>query len=270
MGCSAETGDASTRTRRHSATTAVVPASHCAPFLYELRERGLASPHGLAMLGICNPEDHACAHVLSETRFRAFLRLSEALAGEPHLGLYAGARSQLTDMARLDWRLRSLVYGDLEHHACPAAVTALPNALTVEITTAEQAIVCSLDGSDLPASPILSEYFLASLVSCVRRLFGPVAPLGVSLRRAAPVESRAHRRILGEHLSFGEPRDAVLLPRDLLARPTLYPGATTVELALALAQGALDLRGAPHTSVYKASLVRALREFSNAFAMKRL
>jgi hypothetical protein len=100
---------------------------------------------------------------------------------------------------------------------------------------------------------------LAAIVSCVRQAFGDVDPLEVQLTGPVPRQTDTYQRTLGTRLTFAARRDAVLLPLHLLARPSLQAGTSALELALTIAQAALQAQEAPPASPYAATVLNALK-----------
>lgn len=254
----ADEGIPSSRTRRQRGQEygRVVPVSHCVPFLRELADLGVPSTRALLLLGIGGGDESPLPEFISESMFRAFLRLAQELTGDSCLGLHAGARIENEQMASFDLVIRSQVYGDIFPHRRTHLDARIQNALTVEVSTADRAIVCSSARPFLPYARLVSEYLLAAVITCANQVFGPVDPIAVHLAHGEPSDTREHRRILGTRVCFGQPRNAVLLPLDLLSRRSRYEGATSVELILALAQATLDAGDAAPKSVHASSICR--------------
>jgi hypothetical protein len=250
-----------TRSRtRKPQTVRAVPVYHCLPFLDELSQRGADPQRAMALLGICTAAGEPRSHRVAETTFRAFLRLTEVASNDPCIGLEAGRRVRLEALENFDLLLQSPSHGELAQRHFRAPRSPTQNVLSVELSAAEDAIVCCLPRPSLPRSKLLSEYVLAAIVSCTRQAFGDVVPLEVQLAGPAPLSERMHQRRLGKRLTFSAARDAVLLPLDLLTRPTAAVPATALAQALSFAQATLSQHSAPGSTIpYACTLLQAFQ-----------
>lgn len=205
-------------------------ASCCRPFLHELRARGIDYRRPLALLGIRDPDEHGPSQFLSPAQVSAFLALAEELSRDPAIGLYAGARVQLSDMGLFGLLLRSSANGQSAYSHYSAFRGTLESMVNAEISILEGVVVCRRSERGLEPSRVLSEYFAASTIGCTRQLQGAVEPVEVRLMHPAPSDTREHVRLLGRRLRFNERDDAVVFSSEVLARVMLHRDALAAEV----------------------------------------
>jgi AraC-like DNA-binding protein len=202
----------------------------CRLFLHELRARGVDYRRPLALLGIRDPDEGGPPQYLSPSQVSAFLALTEELAKDPAIGLYAGARMQVSDMGLFGLLLRSSANGQSACGYYNAYRGTIESILNVEISIVEGVVVCRRGERGIEPSRVLSEYFAASTISCARQLQGTVEPLEVRLAHMAPPDTRDHVRLLGRRLRFGEREDAIVFSAELLTRAMLHRDALAAEV----------------------------------------
>jgi AraC-like DNA-binding protein len=208
-----------------------VVAAHCRLFLRELRARGIDPRRQLLLLGIDYPEDEDLTHFISAAQFTAFLHLVEELSGDPDIGLLAGEGIRVEDTGLLGLLVRSSADGQSAYEHCTQYNGAVQDTLDLETSLLDGVLICRrrvMHG--VPASRILSEYFLARTLVLTRQLLGPLDPLEVRLMHPRPPDIREHSRIFGERLSFRQHEDAIALSADVLSRPMLHRDSVTSDM----------------------------------------
>lgn len=210
--------------------TEALTAANCRLFLHELRARGIDYRRPLALLGIRDPDEGGPSQFLSPAQVSAFVALTEELSNDPSIGLYAGARMQVSDMGLFGLLLRSSPDGESAYSHYSAFRGTIESVLNVEISILDGVVVCRLGDRGLEPSRVLSEYFAAATVGCTRQLQGAVEPVEVRLMHAAPSDTREHVRLLGRRVRFGEREDAVVFSSELLSRAMLHRDALAAEI----------------------------------------
>lgn len=210
--------------------TEALTAANCRLFLQELKERGIDYRRSLGLLGIRDPEDGGTPQYLSPAQVSAFLALCEELAKDPMIGLYAGARMQLGDMGLFGLLLRSCPNGQTAFGHYSTYRGTIESITHAEISILEGVVVCRRGDRRIQASRILSDYFAASTLSCIRQLQGSVDPVEVRLSYNAPADTREYVRLLGRRLRFNEREDAVVFSSELLSRDMLHRDSLAAEV----------------------------------------
>jgi AraC-like DNA-binding protein len=198
--------------------------------LQELHSRGIDYRRPLALLGIRDPDQDGPPQFLSPLQVSTFLALTEELSHDPAIGLYAGARMQLSDMGLFGLLLRSSANGQSAYSHYSAFRGTLEGMVNVEVSILEGVVVCRRGDRGIEASRALSEYFAASTIGCTRQLLGAVEPVEVRLMHAAPADTREHVRLLGRRLRFNERDDAIVFSSEVLSRAMLHGDALAAEI----------------------------------------
>jgi AraC-like DNA-binding protein len=135
------------------------------------------------------------------------------------LGVLAGARAQLSDLdlAGLNLRSETTVRAAAEFHREHRELFE-PSPLTSVYLTDETLVIALTAQAGAPVEPRLTECLLASILTMVHAISGPVTPIDVQLQHPRPRDDGAHRRVLGSTLRFDSALDAVVLPRDVFER----------------------------------------------------
>ncbi len=197
-------------------------AANCRLFLQELKARGIDYRRALGLLGIRDPDEGGPAQYLSPAQVSAFLALCEDLTKDPMIGLYAGARMQVSDMGLLGLLLRCSADGHSAFSHYSTFRGTIESIAHAEISILEGVVVCRRGDRGIEPSRMLSEYFAASTIACIRQLQGSVEPVEVRLAFPAPADTREHLRLLGRRLRFNEREDAVVFSSELLERDMLH------------------------------------------------
>jgi AraC-like DNA-binding protein len=167
--------------------------------------------------------------------------------GDPHLGLHAAA--SLPDRAGSAFGyLMASSPTLLEAVALMVRYQALHfdgNALSLDERDDHMALRVSLPSS-MPSSAHQTEYICVLLKRACTMVVGPTfGLLGVDFRHAGPTNATEHERIFECPVRFRQSENALLVPRRMLSRTSLFANPDIFESVRAIAERRLAELGSP-------------------------